>query len=163
MQNVPDQQRLTQRLRTELVSRDGSATADPDKMLSLLAWTQQPGREAHSREPDAERDWSGALNLLHQAAEAIRANADQSKKVEARVRGWLALATQEIERAQARIEDLEARLQVSDARANAAEAHVKQTEEWLQRAHDTIATELSAGMRLLERSEVTSAKRSEGG
>jgi len=99
--------------------------------------------------------------LLHQAAEAIRAGADQSKRVEARVRGWLALATQEIERAQARIEDLEARLQVSEARANAAEAHVKQTEEWLQRAHDTIATELSAGMRLLERSEVTSAKRSE--
>jgi hypothetical protein len=123
-------------------------------MHSLLAWTQQTGREAHDREPGDERDWSGALTLLCQAAEAIQASADAS--AEARARGLLARATEEIQRAQVRIGELEARLQGAEARASAAEARVKVIEAWFQRAREAIATELSAGMNLLDRGEGSS-------
>jgi hypothetical protein len=150
MRNVPDQQRLNHRPSVELVSRDDPSSPDPEKMHSLLAWTQQTSRVARDREPGNERDWSGALTLLCQAAEAIQASADASEKMEARARGLLARATEKDQRAQVRIGDLEARLQAAEARANAAEARVKETEAWLQRAREAIATELSAGMRLLD-------------
>ena len=175
MRNVPDQQRLNPRPNTEPVGQQGQASADSDRMHSLLSWTQQTGREAQNREPGAARDWPGALSLLQQATEAIRASADQSEKLEARARGLLARATEEIQRAQARIEELEARLHTSEARANAAEARasasearasaaearVQETEEWLQRVHDAITTELSAGMGLLNRTKKSSAEPSE--
>jgi paraquat-inducible protein B len=177
MQKVPDQQRFTQQPSAEPGRRDTPVSADPDTTDSLLAWTKQTGREAHDQEPGAERDRSEALTLLHQAAEAIKARADQSERMEARARTLMARATEEVQRAQARIEELEARLQASEVRANAAEARanaaevrattaearakvaegrVQETEEWFQRANEAIATELSAGMRLLGTEETAS-------
>jgi len=154
MQNV--RSRLGQedeRLSPEMV-RGGPAIDGTDQIFSLLSHakqthTKQTGWEPHRREPDAEHDWSSPLDLLYQAAEAIRANAVQTDKQEARARALWARATEEIARAQARIEELEARLQASDARANAAEAQAEETREWARRLHDALAAELSAGTRLL--------------
>lgn len=94
MRNVPDQQRLNPRPNTEPVEQQGQESADSDRMRSLLSWTQQTGPEAQYRESGTARGWPGALSLLHQATEAIRASADQSERMEARARGLLARATE---------------------------------------------------------------------
>ena len=140
-------------------SHPGLGVSEGAEVHPLRAPAPNATNHTCERELGAERDWSGALRLLQQAAEAIRASADQSEKVEARARGLLARATEEVQRARARIEDLEARLQdaetratEAEARASVAEARVHETGAWLQRVHEAITTEFSTGIRLLDRS-----------
>ena len=141
--------RQDERLRPAAAHQADPAADSSDNILSLLARTQQPGRWPPERKPGTEPDWSVALDLVQQAAVAIRASAERTEAMETRARSLWARATQEIERAQARIGELEARLQDAEARASAAEAEVAEAREWAQRIHAALAAELSAGTKLI--------------
>ena len=141
--------RQDERLRPAAAHQADPAADSSDNILSLLARTQQPGRWLSERKPGNEPDWSVALDLVQQAAVAIRVSAERTEAMETRARSLWARATQEIERAQARIGELEARLQDAEARASAAEAEVAEAREWAQRIHAALAAELSAGAKLL--------------
>src|SRR5215212_10251008 len=123
-------------------ARGGPASDSPGDIFSLLPRTQEV-------QPGARRDWSAPVDLLDQAAEAIRAYAEQAEKMEARARALWAHATEEIERGQARIKDFEARLHASEARVEAAESQVAVTREWARRIQDVIGAELSVGRKML--------------
>ena len=141
--------RQDERLRPAAAHQADPAADSSDNILSLLARTQQPGRWPSERKPGNEPDWSVALDLVQQAAVAIRVSAERTEAMETRARSLWARATQEIERAQARIGELEARLQDAEARASTAEAEVAEAREWAQRIHAALAAELSAGAKLL--------------
>ena len=107
----------------------------------------EPPRERDKQDP---RDWSAALKLVHQAAEAMRAGGDRAQKLEAHTQSLLERMSKDLQDAQARLEAAEARTRASEAQAKQAEARAKEAEAWLRRIHDAILDELPSGMNLLE-------------
>ena len=82
------------------------------------------------------QDWAAVVCLIQDAAERMRADAEQAQWRET-------LVGQELESAQAQIASLEARLHATETRAHEAEV-------WLRRIHDAIVGELPPGLDLLE-------------
>ena len=107
---------------------------------------QEPPRE---REMPARRDWSAALDLVHDAAEAIRITEERAQAMESRAQTLAERATEELQAAVVRIQAAEARAKAAEARALEAEARAKEAETrakdaeaWLVRLHDVIVEEL---------------------
>jgi hypothetical protein len=96
------------------------------------------------RERDApgRRDWSAALDLVHNAAEAIRVTEERAEAMESRAQTLAERATEELQAAALRIQAAEARAKAAEARAQEAEARAKDAEAWLARLHDVIIEEL---------------------
>ncbi len=105
-----------------------------------------PPRERDKQDP---RDWSAALKLVHQAAEAMRAGGDRAQKLEAHTQSLLERMSKDLQDAQARLEAAEARTRASEPRAKQAEARANEAEAWLRRIYDAILEELPSGMNLL--------------
>ncbi len=105
-----------------------------------------PPRERDRQDP---RDWSAALKLVRQAAEAMRAGGDWAQKLEAHTQSLLERMSKDLQDAQARLVAAEARTLASEVRAMQAEARAKEAEEWLRRIHDAILEVLPSGKNLL--------------
>jgi hypothetical protein len=85
--------RQDERLRPAAAHQADPAADSSDNILSLLARTQQPGRWPSERKPGTEPDWSVALDLVQQAAVAIRVSAERTEAMETRARSLWARAT----------------------------------------------------------------------
>ncbi|MBX9931610.1 MAG: hypothetical protein K2Y56_08745 [Methylobacterium sp.] len=79
------------------------------------------------------RDWSSALDLIHEATAAIRISEERSSELEAELQRTV---VQALERAKF----LEAQIAVAENRAMLAEQRASDAEEWLARLHDAVVT-----------------------
>ena len=112
-----------------------NSLAGLDKALRFALAPKDPSPDpTRERGNLTKRDFSAALDLVHQAAEAIRATEERAQAIAMR-------ANEELEAAEARIQSAEARVRTAEARAKEAEARAKEYEEWLVRIHDVIVQE----------------------
>lgn len=90
------------------------------------------------------RDFAAAVDIVHGAAEAMRAAESRSRDAEARTQLLVQRATEELKNAEARVQAAEARAQAAETRAQEAEARTKEAEDWLRQIFSTITEELPA-------------------
>lgn len=132
----------------EDVSR-GESSGTFDGLERVLRFSLQ----ATEATPDAARDRSGmltgrdiaqALDLVHEAAQNIRAAEERARDGEARTQALLQRATEELRQAEARVQAAEGRTRAAEARAQESETRAKEAENWLRQIFATIAEELPA-------------------
>lgn len=80
------------------------------------------------------RDWSSALDLIHEATAAIRISEERSSELEAELQRTV---VQALERAKF----LEAQIAVAENRAMLAEQRASDAEEWLARLHEVASAD----------------------
>lgn len=111
-------------LRFTLPSRDGETeTGRPRASLSV-------------------RDITHALELVHGAAQNMKAAEERARESEVRTQALVQRATEELKSAEARVQASEARVRAAEARAQEAEARAREAEEWLSQIFSTISEEL---------------------
>lgn len=102
-------------------------------------------RERADRGPGfTARDISHAIDLVHEAAQSIRAAEDRARDGEARTQALLQRAAEELKNADSRAQACEARARAAEARAHDAETRAKEAENWLHQIFATISEELPA-------------------
>jgi len=87
---------------------------------------------------EQKRDWSAALDLVHEASEAIRIRDERTTEMEIEHRLDAERAAEEIRSLQEQLDETEVRLAESEARARRAEARASEAEAWLAKMHDAI-------------------------
>lgn len=115
-----------------------------DKVLRFSAGTRDAGQEL-SRERAgmlSARDISQAIDLVHEAAQSIRAAEDRAREGEARTQALLERATEELKNAEARVQAAEARARLAETRAQDADARLREAEGWLRQVFSAISEEL---------------------
>lgn len=85
-------------------------------------------------------DWSAAIELVHEASEAIRISEERAVELEAQLGQVMAQAAEEMRRLNAEIAGVEQRLARSEDRARAAEDRADEAEAWLGRLHEAVYT-----------------------
>jgi hypothetical protein len=88
------------------------------------------------------RDWSSALAVVHQAAEAIRQTEERAREIEARSQALAERAVEELKMAEHRLQAAEAARRAAETRASEAEGRAREAEEWLMCLHDEILKQL---------------------
>lgn len=88
------------------------------------------------------RDFAAAVDIVHGAAEAIRAAEARSREAEVRSELLVQRATEELTNAETRVQAAEGRAQAAEIRAQEAEARTKEAESWLRQIFSTITEEL---------------------
>lgn len=118
-----------------------------DTLEKVLRFTL-PGRESEADGSRARsqnlsvRDITHALELVHGAAQSIKAAEERAREGEVRTQALVHRATEELKSAEARVQASEARVRASEARAQEAEARAREAEEWLSQIFATISEEL---------------------
>ena len=102
----------------------------------------QRERISHRLDVLTSRDIARALDLIHDAAQKIRAAEDQARDGEAKTQALLTRATEELAAMESRTQAAEARARVAEARLQDAETRAKEAEAWLRQIFTTIADEL---------------------
>ena len=92
------------------------------------------------RPPSHVGDWSAAIELVHEASEAIRISEERAAELEAQLGQVMAQAAEEMRRLNAEIAGVEQRLARSEDRARAAEDRADEAEAWLGRLHEAVFT-----------------------
>lgn len=107
----------------------------PKKVFPFSApykpWPPQGGTERASVTATPQRDWSAALDLVHEAYEAIRIAEERAAAAEDYSKQLTQYHSEQL-----RVAD--ARLAAAEKRAEIAEARARDAEEWLVKFHDTI-------------------------
>jgi len=117
-----------------------NGVADLSDVLHFAYNQKLPGDASDSEESSASsRDFTSAIDLVHQAAETIRAADERARRSEAEARTAIE------ERAQA-----ERRAEEAQALLKAAETRAREAEEWLQRLHDAILSKFGSVAQLGE-------------
>lgn len=114
-----------------------------------------PGRDDAGAAPTrtspvpSARDLARALELIHEAAQAMRASEERAREGEARNQALAQRATEELRAAEAKIQGSEARARAAEARVHEteerlreAEARTTEIETWLAQIFSTISEEL---------------------
>lgn len=122
-ETVPGFDGLEKVLRFSLPGREGDAGRDRASTLSA-------------------RDISQAMDLVHEAAQSIRAAEERARDGEARTQALLQRATEELKAAEARVQASEAKARAAETRAQESEARASESEGWLRQIFATISEEL---------------------
>lgn len=132
----------------------GRERVDPPRSLSELekifrlpspardGETPNPRERAEHNPGFTARDISHAIDLVHEAANNIRAADERAREGEARTQALLQRAAEELKNADARAHAAEARARAAEARAQEAESRAKEAENWLHQIFATISEEL---------------------
>lgn len=88
------------------------------------------------------REMTRLMDLVHEAAKAIRAAEDRSRDYDARAKAIAERATEEIKSAEARTEEAESRARAAELRAHEAEVRAKEADNWLRQIFMTVSEEL---------------------
>jgi len=83
--------------------------------------------------PPSGRDWSAGVDLVAEAADAVRLADERANSAERYSQELVTYYSEQVKTAEMKIAALEKRLEVSEAKAQEAE-------EWLARFHDAIMT-----------------------
>jgi len=104
-----------------------------------------------------EYDFAAAVDLVGQAAQAMRESQDRAEEMETRSKALLDRVTEQLNAAEARVKQAETRARIAEAREKEAEqrtkeaearekeadARAKKAEEWLTRIHDSVVDMLA--------------------
>ena len=104
-----------------------------------------------------EYDFAAAVDLVGQAAQAMRDTQDRAEEMEARSQALLDRVTEQLNAAEARVKSAETRARIaevrekeaeqrtkeSEAREKEADARARKAEEWLTRIHDSVVDMLA--------------------
>ena len=118
-----------------------------DKVLRFAVPAAKPAESAASPNfaPVTAREFAAAIDVVHGAAQAIRAAEERTREFEARTHNIAQRAAEELKNAELRIQALEARARAAEARAQDAEARAKEADGWLRQIFTTLAEELPVG------------------
>lgn len=124
-------------------AKDGPAgDGSLEKVLRFAAPARDGEGERERGELPTMRDMANAVNLVHGAAQCIRAAEDRARDAESRNQAIMQRATEELKAAEARVQAAEARVRAADTRAGEAEGRAKDAEAWLRQIFSTISEEL---------------------
>ena len=87
-----------------------------------------------------QRDWVSAIDLVQEAAEAIRISEERAVDLENQLRNVIAQAEDEVRQLQKTIASNQLLLSQAEDRARRAETRAKEAETWLVRIHDAVFT-----------------------
>lgn len=125
--------------------QDSSPVLDGlDKVLRFSPGLREAGQEVPRERagPVSARDISQAIDLVHEAAQSIKAAEDRARDGEARTQALLERATEELKNAEARVQAAEGRARAAEARAQDADARLREAEGWLRQVFSAISEEL---------------------
>lgn len=88
-------------------------------------------------------DFSSAIDLIHEASEAIRISEQRAADLEAQMKALLNDATQEMARLKGEIAAKDAQIVKALEQAQAAEARAREAEAWLERMNEAVTLALS--------------------
>lgn len=123
-------------------ARDTDAGSDGIDKVLRFALPEKREEPAIRTASLTARDFATAVDIVHGAAEAIRAAESRSRDAEARTHLLVQRATEELKNAETRVQAAEVRAQAAEARAQEAEARTKEAEGWLRQIFSTITEEL---------------------
>ncbi len=117
-----------------------NVTRPGDKVISF----SPAGSEGASSDGAApslpQRDWVSAIDLVQEAAEAIRISEERAVDLENQLRNVIAQAEDEVRQLQKTIASNQLLLSQAEDRARRAETRAKEAETWLVRIHDAVFT-----------------------
>ena len=99
----------------------------------------KPVRERHGS--FTPREMTRLMDLVHEAAKAIRTAEDRSRDYDARTKALAERATEEIKNAEARAEEAEMRARAAEGRAAEAEKRAQEADNWLRQIFMTVSEE----------------------
>jgi hypothetical protein len=113
-----------------------------EKVLRFALPGKQDGESAGRTGPVTAREFAAAVDIVHEAAEAMRAAEGRSRDADARTQALAQRATEELKNSELRVQAAEGRARAAEARAQEAEQRAKDAEAWLRQIFSTIAEEL---------------------
>lgn len=115
-----------------------------DKVLRFSPGARAPDSEAPRERAGSlsARDITQALDLVHEAAQSIKAAEERVRESDGRSQALLQRATEELKSAEARVQAAEARARTAETRAQDAEARLREAEGWLRQVFSAISEEL---------------------
>lgn len=87
-----------------------------------------------------QRDWVSAIDLVQEAAEAIRISEERAVDLENQLRSVIGQAEEEVRQLQKSLASSQQSLSQAEERARRAEARAKEAETWLVRIYDAVFT-----------------------
>ncbi|MBB2963793.1 TolC family protein [Methylobacterium sp. R2-1] len=118
-----------------------NVTRPGDKVINFSPATSE---SASSSEGGASvlppRDWVSAIDLVQEAAEAIRISEERAVDLENQLRNVISQAEDEVRQLQKTIASNQLLLAQAEDRARRAETRAKEAETWLVRIHDAVFT-----------------------
>lgn len=121
------------------------ATSDGIEKVLRFAMPQKTAEASASAAtvgPVTAREFAAAIDVVHEAAQSIRAAEERTREAEARTQNLAQRAAEELKNAELRIQALEARARAAEARAQEAEGRAKEADAWLRQIFATLAEEL---------------------
>lgn len=118
----------------------------PDAIEKVLRFATPAARAVETASPAigpvTAREFAAAIDVVHEAAQSIRAAEERTREAEARTYNLAQHAAEELKNAELRIQTLEARARAAEVRAQEAEARAKEADGWLRQIFATLAEEL---------------------
>jgi hypothetical protein len=122
----------------------GRTDAVSKQVESMSLVGPQSGRDVEIKGVGiGQRDWSGALDLIREASEAVRFSEERVNELEAEMQELAGKASEGLRRLEAELTAGERRWAKSEERARLAEARANEAEAWLARFHDAIVKSFS--------------------
>lgn len=110
-------------------------TVDP--VVALKVSSRGPA-QGEPTTASGERDWSSALDLIHEATAAIRISEERSGDLEQELERVTAQSQERARLLEAQIATAERRTEKAEERVRLAEKRANEAEAWLARLHDAI-------------------------
>lgn len=101
-----------------------------------------PGAASRPAGPMTAREFAAAIDLVREAAEAMKVSENRTREAEARNQALAQRASEELKAAEARIAAADARTRAAEARAQESEARAQESDSWLRQIFATISDEL---------------------
>ncbi|KQQ30905.1 hypothetical protein ASF53_17545 [Methylobacterium sp. Leaf123] len=116
-----------------------NVTRPGDKIINFSPATSDSASDggAASLPP---RDWVSAIDLVQEAAEAIRISEERAVDLENQLRSVITQAEDEVRQLQKTLASNQVLLSQAEDRARRAEARAKEAETWLVRIYDAVFT-----------------------
>ena len=110
-------------------------SVEPPVALKVTSRGPVQGEPSNSA---GDRDWSSALDLIHEATAAIRISEERSVDLEQELERVTAQAQERARLLEAQVAAAERRTEKAEERIRVAEKRASEAEAWLARLHDAI-------------------------
>lgn len=120
-----------------------------------LKVTSRGSTQGEPSNPTGDRDWSSALDLIHEATAAIRISEERSVDLEQELERVTAQAQERARLLEAQVAAAERRTEKAEERIRMAEKRASEAEAWLARLHDAIVAGFTrpAAMRSIDEAD----------
>lgn len=120
---------------------NAQATRPGEKVISLTMSSDNSGStDSGTGLVPPQREWASAIDLVQEAAEAVRISDERATELEAQLRNVVEQAEGEMRILQQKNSTLQVSLNQMEDRARRAEARAKDAETWLVRLYDAVFT-----------------------